>query len=58
MVTDLTTGSVDINSLAEAGLYSEDVLYRTLQLAQVGGIAPGATFCGSTLWRIDPSWMA
>jgi len=41
VVTDLTTGSVDINSLAEAGLYSEDVLYRTLQLAQVGGIAPG-----------------
>nr|WP_312384184.1 hypothetical protein [Stenotrophomonas geniculata] len=40
-VTDLTTGSVDINSLAEAGLYSEEVLYRTLQLAQVGGIAPG-----------------
>lgn len=41
VVTDLTTGSVDINSLAEAGLYSEEVLYRTLQLAQVGGIAPG-----------------
>ena len=41
VVTDLTTGSVDINSLAEARLYSEDVLYRTLQLAQVGGIAPG-----------------
>jgi len=41
VVTDLTTGSVDINSLAEAGLYSEDVLYRTLQLAQVGGITPG-----------------
>lgn len=41
VVTDLTTGSVDINSLAEAGLYSEDVLYRTLQLAQVGGVAPG-----------------
>jgi hypothetical protein len=41
VVTDLTTGSVDINSLAEAGLYSEEVVYRTLQLAQVGGIAPG-----------------
>ncbi|ARZ73041.1 hypothetical protein CCR98_02230 [Stenotrophomonas sp. WZN-1] len=41
VVTDLTTGSVDINSLAEAGLYSEGVLYRTLQLAQVGGITPG-----------------
>lgn len=41
VVTDLTTGSVDINSLTEAGLYSEEVLYRTLQLAQVGGIAPG-----------------
>ncbi|MEN5290942.1 hypothetical protein [Stenotrophomonas lactitubi] len=41
VVTDLTTGSVDINSLVEAGLYSEEVLYRTLQLAQVGGIAPG-----------------
>ncbi|QKW58302.1 hypothetical protein [Stenotrophomonas sp. NA06056] len=41
VVTDLTTGSVDINSLAEAGLYSEEALYRTLQLAQVGGIAPG-----------------
>lgn len=41
VVTYLTTGSVDINSLAEAGLYSEEVLYRTLQLAQVGGIAPG-----------------
>jgi len=26
VVTDLTTGSVDINSLAEAGLYSEEVL--------------------------------
>jgi hypothetical protein len=41
VVTDLTTGSVDINSLAEAGLYPEGVLYRTLQLAQVGGITPG-----------------
>lgn len=42
VVRQLSTGSVDTSSLIQAGLHSEEALYRILQLAQVGWIEPGS----------------